>query len=52
MNNSSNTNDDYKNFLTLHEFYKLAKKKTSKETWDYIIGAAETETTYKKNRHY
>ena len=41
---------DSKNFLTLQEFYVAAKKKTSIETWDYIIGAAETETTYKRNR--
>ena len=42
--------NDCSDFLTLHEFYKAAKKKTSIETWDYIIGAAETETTFKRNR--
>ena len=38
-------------FVSLQEFYQAAKKKTSLETWDYIIGAAETETTFKKNRY-
>ena len=32
-------------YLVLHEFAKKAKAKLSKETWDYLIGAAETETT-------
>ena len=41
---------DCSNFLTLHEFYKAAKNVTSKETWDYIIGGSETETTLKRNR--
>ena len=38
-------------FVSLQEFYQAAKNKTSLETWDYIIGAAETETTFKKNRY-
>ena len=33
-------------YLVLHEFAKKAKAKLSKETWDYLIGAAETETTF------
>ena len=37
-------------YLVLHEFAKKAKKNLSKETWDYLIGAAETETTFKRNR--
>ena len=37
-------------YLVLHEFVKKAKKKLSKETWDYLIEAAETETTFKRNR--
>ena len=37
-------------YLVLHEFAKKAKAKLSKETWDYLIGAAETETTFKRNR--
>ena len=42
---------DCKDFVTLQEFYTAAKKKTPIETWDYIIGAAETETTFKRNRY-
>ena len=37
-------------FLVLHEFVKVAKSKLSKETWDYLIGGSETETTFKRNR--
>ena len=51
MNASKENLSNCKNFLTLHEFYKCAKKNTLKETWDYIIGASETETTYKRNRY-
>ena len=51
MKTTVKISSDCNNFLTLHEFYKLAKKNTSKETWDYIIGSSETETTYKRNRY-
>ena len=34
-------------YLVLHEFAKKAREKLPKETWDYLIGAAETETTFK-----
>ena len=44
-------NIDYNEVVSLQEFYQIAKKKTPVETWDYIIGAADTETTYKKNRY-
>ena len=37
-------------YLVLHEFVKRAKEKLPKETWDYLIGASETETTFKRNR--
>lgn len=37
-------------YLVLHEFAKKAKEKLPKETWDYLIGASETETTFKRNR--
>ena len=36
--------------VSLQEFYQFAKKNTPIETWDYIIGAADTETTFKKNQ--
>ena len=51
MDKNSKDFEDPRLFLTLHEFYKCAKKNTLKETWDYIIGASETETTYKRNRY-
>ena len=35
---------------TTIDFIKKAKKKLPKETWDYLIGASETETTFKRNR--
>ena len=37
-------------YLVLHEFVKKAREKLPKETWDYLIGASETETTLKRNR--
>jgi len=37
-------------YLVLHEFAKAAKEKLSVESWDYIMGGAETETTFKRNR--
>ena len=37
--------------VSLQEFYQFAKENTPVETWDYIIGAADTETTFKKNRY-
>jgi isopentenyl diphosphate isomerase/L-lactate dehydrogenase-like FMN-dependent dehydrogenase len=38
-------------FETLHEFVKAARLKLSSERWDYVVGAAETETTLKRNRY-
>ena len=46
--NSSGLEDE---FATLHEFVKAAKMKLSPERWDYVVGAAETETTLKRNRY-
>ena len=50
----TNNNDGSKiigeEYLVLHELVKKAKEKLPKETWDYLIGAAETETTFKRNR--
>jgi len=44
-------NDMYdEEFLTLQEFAKLAKEKLPIESWDYIMGGAETETTFRRNR--
>jgi glycolate oxidase len=38
-------------FETLHEFVKAARLKLSPTVWDYVVGAAETETTLKRNRY-
>ena len=37
-------------FVCLHEFFTAAKARLSRGTWDYLIGAAETETTFRRNR--
>jgi glycolate oxidase len=37
-------------FEVLHEFYAPAKRNISNETWDYLMGGAETETTLLRNR--
>ncbi|MFM9942190.1 MAG: alpha-hydroxy acid oxidase [Hyphomicrobiaceae bacterium] len=37
-------------FEVLHEFVEPARKALSKETWDYLMGGAETETTLERNR--
>ncbi len=37
-------------FQVLHELVAPAKRNLSKETWDYLTGGAETETTQERNR--
>jgi len=37
-------------FLNLHEFVAKARQNLSQNHWDYIVGAAETETTLRRNR--
>ena len=37
--------------LTTTELIAQAKKRLSAETWDFICGGAETETTMLRNRH-
>ena len=37
-------------FEVLHEFYEPARQALSKETWDYLMGGADTETTLERNR--
>jgi glycolate oxidase len=37
-------------FRLLQEFYKAAKHKLDSGPWDYLAGAAETETTFRRNR--
>jgi len=38
------------NFQVLHQFIPAARKNLSDGIWDYLMGAAETETTHKRNR--
>jgi isopentenyl diphosphate isomerase/L-lactate dehydrogenase-like FMN-dependent dehydrogenase len=37
-------------FLTLHDFVRAAKRRLAQGEWDYLTGAAETETTLRRNR--
>jgi isopentenyl diphosphate isomerase/L-lactate dehydrogenase-like FMN-dependent dehydrogenase len=37
-------------FQTLHEFVRAAHAKLDRNTWDYLIGGAETESTIMRNR--
>jgi glycolate oxidase len=37
-------------FRLLQEFYKIARRKLGHGPWDYLQGAAETETTFRRNR--
>jgi glycolate oxidase len=44
------TNEAQEPFQTLHELVKAARLKLSANSWDYIVGATETETTMCRNR--
>src|SRR6202022_1333933 len=37
-------------FQNLHEFVRKARANLNQKAWDYIVGAAETETTMRRNR--
>src|SRR3982750_2426764 len=37
-------------FQNLHEFIRKARAHLNQNAWDYIVGAAETETTMRRNR--
>jgi hypothetical protein len=37
-------------FQNLHEFVRKARARLNQNSWDYIVGAAETETTMRRNR--
>src|ERR1700710_471513 len=37
-------------FQNLHEFVNKARARLNQNAWDYIVGAAETETTMRRNR--
>ena len=48
---TQDTDGDLKTrFQTLHEFVNVARARLDRSSWDYLIGAAETETTYARNR--
>ena len=44
------SNSPHGEFLNLHEFVKVARAKLSQNSWDYLTGGAETETTLRRNR--
>src|SRR6478752_3512141 len=37
-------------FQNLHEFIRKARANLNQNAWDYVVGAAETETTMRRNR--
>jgi glycolate oxidase len=37
-------------FQNIHEFVRKARARLNQNAWDYIVGAAETETTMRRNR--
>ena len=37
-------------FQNLHELIRKARANLNQNAWDYIVGAAETETTMRRNR--
>jgi isopentenyl diphosphate isomerase/L-lactate dehydrogenase-like FMN-dependent dehydrogenase len=41
---------EHQEYAVLHEFVTPAKRALSRGAWDYLMGAAETETTYLRNR--
>lgn len=38
-------------FVTTHQLIAAARQKATQDVWNYITGAAETETTMRRNRH-
>ncbi len=39
-----------KSALTFHELVVAARRKLTRDVWDYLVGGAETETSVKRNR--
>src|SRR3982751_5327385 len=37
-------------FQNLHEFIRKARANLNQNSWDYIVGGTETETTLRRNR--
>src|ERR1700692_3196579 len=48
--NASELGASTEEFQNLHEFVRKARANLNQNTWDYIVGAAETETTMRRNR--
>lgn len=44
------TSEASNDFMVLHELVKAARGRLPKNTWDYLTGGAETETTLRRNR--
>ena len=42
--------DSMPTFMTLHEIVKKAHQRMDSETWDYLMGGTESETTMNRNR--
>src|SRR2546423_13472392 len=42
--------DEELQYAVLHEFVAPARRNLSRQTWDCLMGGAETETTYVRNR--
>src|SRR5581483_3551545 len=38
-------------YHNLHELVASARTKLNRNSWDYLIGGVETETTVRRNRH-
>lgn len=47
---SLDSSGDFHEFETLHELAKAARANLSIQTWDYLMGGADTETTQRRNR--
>lgn len=50
MSGRINHQDTGEKYEVLHEFIKEARKKLNQNTWDYLIGGTESETTLARNR--
>lgn len=47
---SSEISTEADDFLTLHEIAVAARQRLDPQSWDYLMGGTETETTLKRNR--
>jgi isopentenyl diphosphate isomerase/L-lactate dehydrogenase-like FMN-dependent dehydrogenase len=44
------TSGDVEQFVVLHQIVRAAKERIPEKGWNYLMGAADTETTMKRNR--